>query len=316
MRFFAVWLYCSSRIVFDRLVGLREWAGQRIAAARIFLLRRMDYRTSFRLAHLARALGMTGRRRRNLARVAEENKRCLLGPGVPPLNAGWIFQRRELLDLAATYGQNPRLLAELRQCAGQLDRVVKPLHEAGSPVILAPLHMVSDILAGIVGSMVWPHQATVVVSASAEVYQARDRAMGGINLNYCSIHGDNSAIAGNLTEAIMEAAEHRRNIMIFPDITPDYTASARENVSAKMACRLFGRPAHLHSGIIRAARMLSAQVVFYYLYYDGGLKIYLEQPVAARDLKRRMPLIIEAAMRRHPADWLLWHGHSLYFINE
>lgn len=316
MRFFAVWFYCSSRIAIDWLVALGEQASQRMAAVRLFLLRRVDYRTSFLLAHLARVLGMIDRRRRNLARVAQENKRCLLGADAPPLDPVWIYQRRQLLDLAATYGQNPRLLAELKQCAERLDRVVKPLHAAGSPVILAPLHMVSDILAGIVGSMAWPQKATVVVSASAEVYQARDRAMGGIDLNYCSIHGDNPAIAAHLAEAISEAAEQRCNIIIFPDITPDYTAGAGESGAAKMACRLFDRPAHLHSGIVRMARMLSAQVLFYYLYYDDGLKIHLEPPVASRDLRCKMPAIIEAAIGRHPEDWLLWHGHSLYFINE
>lgn len=315
MRFFAVWLYCSSRMAVDRLTGLGQWCRSRTAAVQIFLLKRINYRTGLILAHLRGAAGLS-RRRRNLARVAEENKRCLLGDDAPPLNAGWVSRRRELLDLAATYGQNPHLLAEIARCAEQLDRVVRPLHAAGSPVILAPLHMVSDILAGIVGSRVWPHKATVVVSASAEVYQARDRAMGGVNLTYCSIHGDNTAIGSHLMKAIDEAADHQRNIMIFPDITPDYTTGVTENVAAKMACRLFGRPAHLHSGIIRMARMLSAQVVFYNLYYEDGLKIHLEAPVAPRDLRRAMPEIVEASIRRHPSDWLLWHGHSLYFINE
>lgn len=316
MRFFAVWAYLCWMNVTSKLAELGEDIARQRGKVSLFLLRHLGYRVGFMAAHLSRWMRLTPRRQRNLALVAEENKKCLLGPDAAPLQHTWISQRRQLLDLAATYGQNPRIHAQLARCAGALNQIVEPLHQNGSPVILAPLHMVSDILAGIVGSMVYPHRATVVVSASAEVYQARDRDMGGVNLSYCSIHGDNRKLAGNLMDAIMEAAEHQRNMMIFPDITPDYTVETSHTRAGKMDCRLFGRPAHLHSGIIRMARMLSARVVFYYLYYDDGIKIHIEQPVAARDLKNKMPQIIEESITRHPADWLLWHAHSLYFINE
>lgn len=316
MRFFAVWVYLSWMNFTDRLTELAGRLYQLRGKANLFLIRRLDYRLGFLLAHLSRLLRLTGARRRNLALVAEQNKKCLLGPNVAPLNYTWVSQRRKLLDLAATYGQNARVHAELQRCAEQLNQIVKPLHESGSPVILAPLHMVSDILAGIVGSMVYPEKATVVVSASAELYQDGDRAMGGVNLTYCSIHSDNRMIAGKLMDSIMEAADHQRNIMIFPDITPDYTVNSNEAKAGKMDCRLFERPAHLHSGIVRLAKVLSAKVVFYYLYYDKGIKIHVEQPVTARELKKKMPLIIEESITRHPADWLLWHAHSLYFINE
>ncbi|MBW7981696.1 ABC transporter [Enterobacillus tribolii] len=316
MRFFAVWLYLSWKNFTGKLaeqVGKsREWHGK---TAR-FLFRHLDYRAGFLLAHISRGLRLTGRRRRNLALVAEENKRCLLGPDAAPLRHTWVSQRRQLLDLAATYGQSAQIQSELKQCADQLNQIVEPLHQNGSPVILAPMHMVSDILAGIVGSMVYPGKATVVVSSSAEIYQEQDRAMGGVNLTYCSIHSDNRMIAGNLMDSIMEAADHQRNIMIFPDITPDYTLDTNETRAGKLNCTLFNRPAHLHSGIIRLARVLSAQVVFYNLYYDKGIKIHIEPPVAARELKKKMPVIIEESITRHPADWLLWHAHSLYFINE
>ncbi|MBE0149747.1 ABC transporter, partial [Serratia fonticola] len=54
----------------------------------------------------------------------------------------------------------------------------------------------------------------------------------------------------------------------------------------------------------------------YYLYYDQELKIHIEPPVQARSLKARLPEIIETSIARHPEDWLLWHAHSLFFINE
>lgn len=62
--------------------------------------------------------------------------------------------------------------------------------------------------------------------------------------------------------SVMEAAENKRNIILFPDITPDFTQFASKDKTEKLHCQLFGRQANLHSGIIRMARMMSAKVVF------------------------------------------------------
>lgn len=62
--------------------------------------------------------------------------------------------------------------------------------------------------------------------------------------------------------------------------------------------------------------MMSAQVVFYHLYFDNGLKIVIHPPVAARKLKDDMPRIIEQSIRDYSTDWMLWHSHSLFFIND
>ncbi|MEB2649715.1 hypothetical protein SOP86_29140, partial [Pseudomonas canadensis] len=61
---------------------------------------------------------------------------------------------------------------------------------------------------------------------------------------------------------------------------------------------------------------LRAQVVFYSLYFDRGIRIHIEEPVAADRVGRVMPAIVERTLRRHADDWLLWHSHSLFFINE
>ncbi|CAI1731330.1 ABC transporter [Serratia fonticola] len=315
MRFFAVWAYLAWRNSLATLT--RSMAPLRKAqrSTACWLLQHGDYRWFLALAAWGRRLRLGDRGERRRAFVAAANKQCLLGDG-RKLDFAGVSYRRRLLDLAATYGQSPQIQAQMERCKAQLNAVVEPLHQAGSPVVLAPLHMVSDVLAGMVGGAAFPGQATVIVSSSVEIYQEKVRQLGKVNLAYCSIHDDSREIAGNLMAAIMEAADHRRNIMIFPDITPDYTVNANTAATAKLPCRLFDRPANLHSGVIRIARALSAQVVFYYLYYDQELKIHIEPPVQARSLKARLPEIIETSIARHPEDWLLWHSHSLFFINE
>ncbi|WP_380183026.1 ABC transporter [Kalamiella sp. sgz302252] len=315
MVFSVVWIWLAWHNFLARLARACRLFRQVRHKIFCWLLRHCDYRWLLRLAALGRRLGLGNRAERRRAFVAAANKQCLIDDG-RRLDYAALCYRRRLFELAATFGQNPQLLAQLERCKTELDAVVKPLHQAGSPVVLAPLHMVSDVLAGIVGSAVFPGKATVIVSASVENYDQQTRQAAGINLSYCSIHDDNRAIADNLTSAIMAAATNQQNIMLFPDITPDYTAQGQAAKSAKLGCRLFGRPARLHSGIIRIARALAAQVVFYYLYYDKGIKIYIYQPVASRDLKGKLPEIIEASLRRHPDDWTLWHSHSLFFINE
>lgn len=316
MRFFAVWFYLGWKNVLDKIVtGLSRLKKIRLRLL-CYIIRHSNYRVVLAVAHLFCRLGFVDKELKKRASVAAANKACLIGEAGGELDYAWITRRRELLDLAATYGRNKQLLAEIDACAVRLDEIVKPLHEQGHPVILAPLHMVSDILAGMVGAKAWPGQATAIVSSSALQYNDRVREYGGVNLSYCSIHEDNKRIAGNLMDAMMEAAEHQRNIMIFPDIVPDYTINTNVVEAATYVCRLFDRPAHLHSGIIRIARAISARVVFYYLHYDKGLKIHVCDAVEAKKLSATMPVIIEESMRRHPGDWALWQQHSLFFINK
>jgi len=265
--------------------------------------------------HGMRFLRLTSKHQKALSLVASENQRCLLNDG-EQLDFTWTAQRRKTLDYAATFGRNKFLISQLDDCARLLDRVVKPLHQDKKPVVLAPMHMVSDILTGIVASKVYPGHGTVIVSANADYYTQQDRLRGGVNLTYCSIHDNAQGIAKNIMAACMTAMENRTNIIVFPDIVPDYTYSSDQGKSSKLQCRLFGRPANLHNGVERMAKMLSAEVVFYYLYYDRGIKIHIHPPVSAESVSDFLPVIIEKSIRDKPHDWLLWHLHSLYFINE
>lgn len=315
MNFFAVWAYLTWLNGVSHLI--RQCArGRRVAEAFVsVLLHHLNYRLVIWLVRRLYALPFCGSRLKNRAKVAQANKQALLGDD-GELDYAAMAIRRQVLEMAATRGRNKRLLAELARCSVQLNRVVETAHRAGTPVILAPLHMVSDVLAGIVGAGVSPGITTVLVSSSAEIYEPAERQKAGLNLDFCSIHSDSRDIADSLMTALTEASELKRNIMIFPDITPDYTHQTNSAETAKLPCRLFDRPANLHSGIIRMARVLSAQVVFYFLYDDGEINIYIHPPVMARDVRKQLPGMIEKSLRIRPGDWMLWHAHSLYFINE
>ncbi len=51
-------------------------------------------------------------------------------------------------------------------------------------------------------------------------------------------------------------------MIVFPDITPDYTVQTEEGASSKLSCHLFNRAAKLHNGVVRLSSAISAQVVF------------------------------------------------------
>ncbi len=260
-------------------------------------------------------LRLLGRQYRGRTAVATQNYRCLIGSD-RRVDAAWIAMRRQLLEMGATWGQHSTTLRQMQACTQELDAVVAPLVAQKTPVVLAPLHCVSDILAAMVGAGVTPGKASVVVSSSAESYTVASRAMGGVALSYCSIHQDNTSLASELMALMTNVSEGRENMIIFPDIPADYTVQTHEAQSGKISCRLFGRPAKLHNGVQRFSRIVSAQVVFYHLYYQQGIKIKIYSPLSPKEVAATLPTIIENTLRDYPQDWLLWHSHSLYFINH
>ncbi|WP_058910652.1 ABC transporter [Entomohabitans teleogrylli] len=317
-RFLVVWCVFSVKNTVARLGEVR-WPLAGTARSLLRLVLRYGHMpTLLAITHGLCRLRLLGWGYRDRSAVATQNFRCLTGqPG--RIDAAWIAMRRQMLELGATWGQNPACLRQVQACISELEQVVAPLHQQNIPVVLAPLHAVSDIIAAMVGSAVTPGRASVVVSSSveqAELFNQHARELGGVELSYCSIHQDNKQLAGELMSLISDVADGRQNMIIFPDITPDYTIQTDEAHSGKIACRLFGRTAKLHSGVARLSRVVAAQVVFYHLSYQNGLTIKIHPPVTARQVAATMPAIIENTLRDYPGDWLLWHSHSLYFINH
>ena len=315
VRFFIIWSVFSFKNSVEWFADVKRLLSQ----VRGSLLRKIVRYVPLSLLLLVTkglcTMRLLGRSFRLQQAVANENYRCLTGQK-GRLNVTWVAMRRRLLEEAATWGQNPTLLWQIRACAAQLNAVVAPLHQQKVPYILAPLHTVSDVLAAMVGACVTPGNASVVVSSSAELYNAHTRALGGIALSYCSIHQESKTLANSLMGLITDVAVGQQNMIIFPDISPDYTLQAEGALAAKLSCRLFGRSAKLHNGVVRLSGVIGAQVVFYPRSYDGGLRIHIHPPVSSKNVATALPDIIESTLRAHPQEWLLWHSHSLFFINH
>lgn len=307
-----LWLTITWKNITDKFISAVKMFVSLRTRILCMLLARCDYQHIVAFARILHFCFPARRQDKLLQHVANENRRCLLGEPGTRIDYIWINKRRRILELAATWGANRALRDQLATCTQALNAIVGPLHDAGCPVVLAPLHMVSDVLAGIVGSNVYPGEATIIVSSSAQQFPPGN----GIPITYCSIHDNEHQIASNLLMSLEQAVEHKRNIMLFPDITPDFTHQANISGSAKAKHVLFNRTAHLHNGIVRISRMMAAQVVFFYLYYDKGIKIFIYPPVSYREVNQKLPVIIEQSIVNHPDEWLLWHTHSLFFFNE
>ncbi|MCR6171721.1 hypothetical protein, partial [Escherichia coli] len=158
---------------------------------------------------------------KNKINLAEENFRCLTG-GMPRHSLSWTQIQRVILEDAATWRRNEKILEEIQQCAEQLNHIVSGLRQQGRNVILAPLHIVSDIIAGMVASHVAPRISTIIVSSGAEKFREVCRTNENARLYFCSIHQDNIAFSRQLSAVINDVIEGKQNIIIFPDIPPTY----------------------------------------------------------------------------------------------
>lgn len=307
-----LWSLLNSCVLTGRV--FRERGRQKFLSTRFRLAIKIPMRYAVMWTHLKRVTGCYPKGYRLREQVAVANQKCLLPDAV--IDYTRTAQRRELLEFYATWGQDKQILQQIDRCAEELRPVIQQVLETNTPVILAPLHMTSDIVAAIVSSKASSLKTTIVVSSNAMVWNKQARKLGDIDIDYCSVEQDAKEVGLDLASVCMDVAVGERTLVMFADMVPDYTSHQRDNPQDKIKCRLFGRPAHLHNGLPRLAKVTRASVVFFYLYDDHGLNIKVLPPVKYGDVATAMPDVIEQAIRQAPKDWLLWHQHCLYFINE
>ncbi|MCO4902609.1 ABC transporter [Escherichia coli] len=246
--------------------------------------------------------------------IANENFKCLIGRK-PTVSLTWIQVRRVLLDEGATWAKNKEIERQIADCSKILDEYVNELKKEGHTVILAPLHFLSDTIATIVASRISPNVSTVIVSNGAEKYREACSNIDRGKLYFCSIHQGDNDFSMQLIPVINDVMNGKQNIIIFPDIPVDYTQSVSNLSGCKFNCKIFNRAASLHSGVIRLSRILSATVIFFYVYYDNGIKIKILKSVKQYELTYHIHHIIEDAIKTNPEQWLLWNNHSLFYTH-
>ncbi|ELM1620451.1 TPA: hypothetical protein N2F56_001296 [Salmonella enterica] len=307
-----VWaLYHHALSKFNALVR-RAYRKYRVIKFRMAI--RIPARYVFAWAYLKRSTGFYAKGYRLRACVANANQHCLLPQS--SLNYTLTANRREIIEFYSTWGQDTQILQQIDCCAEELRRTVNDVVDAGTPLILAPLHMVSDVAAVIVASKANPIKSTVVVSSNANEWNARARAQGNIDVDYCSVEQTAQDIGLSLATACIDVSEGTRGLIVFADMVPDYSMRKSDKTQDTFLCRMFDRPAHLHNGLIRLSKVTKADVIFFHLYYDQQIKIRVLPAVSYKNVRNQLPGVIEQAITQFSQDWLLWHQHCLYFINE
>ncbi|TMU73966.1 hypothetical protein FGA82_22115 [Pseudomonas fluorescens] len=229
-----------------------------------------------------------------------------------------LWRQKDYLE-KSIYLHRAKHVRELRACAQKLERAAAQIRLGGRPIIFAPLHIVSDVIPVlVVASMnLGCSHATVISSHGQGVALGPFEAdsLKGLNLNLTQLD-PLTLNSGEFKAAIQAIKQDRTHFVVFPDILPEITYRLNRKSMRTFDCSLFGRPAKLHSGLNDIARLAGATALFFCLIEQGGqLDIDILASVPAEQLPEQGPRVIEAAIRQHAEQWLLWHSPSLFYFN-
>jgi hypothetical protein len=225
------------------------------------------------------------------------------------------WARKTALD-RAMYHRNPVLHAQLQHCADRLSEVVEA-HRRTGPVVLAPLHMVSDVLATTVCAMLPGRRVSVaavhVPGALGPAEQAAMTACGFAiePLDVC----DKATMRATLPGVLRAVRRAEHHLAIFPDILPEFTTAAAGRAMRTKSVHMFGRAGRMHCGLDDLAGALKATALVFHLVEDGNALDIRIHAVPHDAIAARVPRIIEDALRAHPHAWLLWHYGSAFYYN-
>lgn len=281
------------------------------------LLRHLPYRL---LLAGARAIDVVPQHRRDARRrAAFAGLNLYQAAGRARAGAGHArLWRHKIVLEAALYFRNRTLIQELEDCARQLAEALRREGAAGQPVILAPLHMHSDLLATLMCARACAGPVAVITAHDASTVTASDEALlkrhGGIEIRLLNPldHG-----AGELLAFLRAVRNGAGTLVAFPDAPPEATQRLFERAMRTYDCRMFGHPARVHRGLPELARLTGARVLFVCLTRRGGrFHADVAACVPADRVGERMPDIIERAILARPHEWLFWHTPSLFSFNS
>ncbi|WP_404993104.1 hypothetical protein [Cupriavidus pauculus] len=224
-----------------------------------------------------------------------------------------LVRQRIVLE-SALYHTEPRMIEMMRACAAKLAHCRTRMIGRGETPIFAPLHFCSDMVAATVAAMTEPYRSHVFSIYKEGYFGAAEQAQcerTGI-AEFVQHHPDDPP--SHFRSMVRDLRSHRANVVIFPDILPQFTNGYLGRAMRTRDVLLFGRPARLHSGAEELARMAGAKLVPFYIYWlEGKLEIRIFEPCANGDEVARC---IERALRERGDQWLLWHFPSLFYFND
>jgi hypothetical protein len=252
---------------------------------------------------------------RSQQRYAINNVYSALGKSYK-VNHNRLWAEKKLKE-TLLYLNNEHIIGQLRRCADELECYLRENVNDERPVILSPLHMVSDVLASVMCGFTSP-QETLVISTH------KDDALGsgedaslhrmGIRLKKLDPARVDST---TLRRALRAVKDKKSKLVIFADAPAEITLTLTGKQMRTYDCLLFNRPAHLHSGLNELARLSDARVVFFGLYCRSGrLHLKIFGLAEASELPMLVPAFVEQALKSYPESWLLWYSPSLFYFNN
>lgn len=227
-----------------------------------------------------------------------------------------LWAKKRCLE-KAFYFHNKSLLREVKMCAVKLQAQVEVLRATGTPVIFAPMHTISDMLAAMVCGFVTPGNLAIISSHKTNSL-GPDEAAGyaALNMTLVKFHPvDSNPVV--LKQILRSVKNHSTNLLVYPDVLPEVTERVFKKSMRTTDCKMFDRPAKIHSGLSELSRMAGATVIFFCLFErDGKLDIDILDQVQFAHVPEATPNIIQRAITSYPYVWLLWHSPSFFYFNS
>lgn len=253
-------------------------------------------------------------RNRQRQMLATHNYRRVTGQSAR-LNRSALWVEKALRDSLFYHGDK-KTIAQLQQCAEALNSAINQLDDSPRPVILAPFHMVSDVLAGIVCGLL-PGSGVSIISTHLDgavgPHESEALQRNKVKMSLVDPGGISSA---ELKKLIRDIRAQRCRLVIYPDAPPEVTWHLTRKHMRSEDCHLFNRPARIHSGLSELAKLSDAQVLFFGLVrHQGRLKLRVYGVAQPDEVAVQLPRVLETALLNDPQDWLLWHTPSFYYFH-
>lgn len=225
-----------------------------------------------------------------------------------------LWQEKKILD-RCIYFNNRQLDIELSSAASHLQASINDILSSGNTVILAPLHMVSDVAVGVFLSYLGAESVSIISNHDFESIGPNEKSI--LNEKKINLINPSSIGGGALKNIIKNIKNNKILFAIYPDAPPEMTWRLSQKSMRTFDCKIFSRKARLHSGLADLAKITKSTVLFFCLVDNGhSLNVDIIGSLTWDNIMRLSPELIEKTIRNHSDSWLLWHTPSLFYFNS